>query len=96
MSYLLSYYTKYFKGNFFINFSIVGLTDAFGMLWIGVLGKRYNTKKTLVACFGLIIVISTILQVMLFKLPDNLLTGLVPLFVFLIRLQSAAIQNYGY
>jgi hypothetical protein len=86
VAYLLSYYTKYFKGNFYINFTIAGLTESFSMFWIGILSRKFKIKQVLTICYGLIIIQSIIMQILLYKLDDEVLIGIVPLMVFSIRL----------
>ena len=34
ISYLLMFYSKYFEGDFFINFSVVGLSDGLSIIYV--------------------------------------------------------------
>lgn len=61
ITYLLTYYSKYFQGNFFLNFSISGLSDGFSMMWIGLLSMKFEMKGLVAFCNMLIIGLSVAL-----------------------------------
>ena len=59
IAYLITFYSKYFEGNFFINFTITGLSDGLSMVWINLLKKKFERKGVL-NLSNFIILITTI------------------------------------
>ena len=61
--YLLVYYSKYFAGNFYLNYSLESLSDCVTIGWATMLSKRLNivqvlqTLTMLVTLFGIITLI---------------------------------------
>lgn len=96
ITYLLSFYSKYFQGNFFLNFSISGLSDGISMMWIALLSMKLEMKGLVALCNTLVIVLSICLYfVMKYASPATELF-MVPILLMAIRLQSAGIQSFGY
>lgn len=58
-NYLIGYYTKYFPGSFFFNYALIGIADAFTIVYVNLLSK-YFTKISYVVNFvlGITIVLS--------------------------------------
>lgn len=38
--YLIMYYSKYFGGNFYLNYSFLGFADCLALYWVGLLSKK--------------------------------------------------------
>jgi hypothetical protein len=91
ITYLLTYYSKYFKGNFFMNYSISGLSDGFSMVWIGILSSKLELKKLLGLCNSIIILMSLVLNYVMNNGSIESQVILVPVLLMIIRLQSSAI-----
>lgn len=49
-SYFLAYYTKYFPGSFFVNYTMIGIADCFTALFAQLLTKIFK-KVTWVVSF---------------------------------------------
>jgi hypothetical protein len=91
-NYLVGYYTKYFPGNFFFNYAVLGVADAFTILYVHLISK-YFKKLIYVINFGLI---SIVLWSSLFIGLQNLYPAVVPVGILALRLNLAALQNFGY
>jgi hypothetical protein len=45
VTYLIVYYSKYFNGNFYVNYTLQGFADCISLFYVILLQKRY-TKVT--------------------------------------------------
>jgi hypothetical protein len=52
-AYLLGYYTKYFKGSFYVNYALIGIADGTTMVYAKLI-SRFYPKMTNVIGFGLL------------------------------------------
>lgn len=41
VTYLIVYYSKYFEGNFYVNYSLQGFADCISLFYVMILQKRY-------------------------------------------------------
>lgn len=96
ISYLLSFYSKYFKGNVFVNFSMIGSSEALSMIWTSFLKSNLKLKNLLVVFYVLIIVLSLILSFFINYGPEYGSLIIIPSLLLAIRLQSSSLSNYGY
>ena len=47
VQYLIIFYSKYFKGNFYINYSIQGFADGICMVYVSFLSKKFDVPGIL-------------------------------------------------
>jgi len=94
----LIYYSKYFKGNFFYNYAIQGLSDGFSLFYIAYLGKAADTSiRDIVKFLLYAIIFFTLIQMTTDGFLSQKYQGfVVPILLLLIRLQVTSIQNFGY
>lgn len=90
--YLVGYYTKYFPGNFFVNYAVLGIADGFAMLYVHFISK-YLKKLIYVINFGLV---SSVLWSTIFIGVQDIYPTLVPIGILALRLNLSALQCYGY
>ena len=91
-SYLIGYYTKYFPGNFFVNYAILAFADCVTMIYLAVLSHYVRRVKDVVrinlllicACSGTYICLVS-------RYPI-----LVPFGIFVLRVALGGITNYVY
>jgi len=43
-SYMIGFYTKYFKGNMFVNFAMLGVADTFSLLYVTLVSGFFDVK----------------------------------------------------
>jgi hypothetical protein len=93
VTYLVMYYSKYFEGNFFVNYCLQGFSDALALIYVNFLSNKFdsgpdNLVKTLkflvctlmmLTCLQLFVTYSTLFSV-------NLQGYIVPIMILLIRL----------
>lgn len=98
ITYLLIYYSKYFKGNFFYNYAIQGLSDGFSLFYVAYLGKAADTSiRDIVKFLLYAIIFFTLIQMTTDGFLSQKYQGfVVPILLLLIRLQVTSIQNFGY
>lgn len=96
IGYLIAYYSKYFKGSVFVNFTMSGLSDALSMIYAAFLTSRFSLQTSILIFYILLIILSILMTVALDQCSEEMALLLVPFFVLAIRLQSSALQNYGY
>ena len=101
--YLIIYYSKYFKGNFFINYSAQGFSDCVTMVYVNYLSKKYQNSPNGLSKLLKFLVISLVLLccVQLFithsgLISDQILTFIVPINIMLMRLNCTSVQNFSY
>lgn len=91
--YFLMYYAKYFKGNFFVYFSVQGVSICCGISWLSFLAKFFSVKNVLRLMITIIVVLTSI-GLAIYN-HENVELYL-PFITFAACLQIAAIQDYGY
>lgn len=91
-NYLVGYYTKYFPGNFFFNYAVLGIADAFTILYVHMISKRVK-KLINILNFGLV---SIVIWSLIFIGLQDLYPAIVPVGILALRLNLAALQNFGY
>ena len=98
VQYLIIFYSKYFKGNFYINYSIQGIADGICMVYVSFLSKRFNVPGILRFLVILLITMAIInmTQSRIFGKDNSNQVYLLPIMILLIRLQVTSIQKYGY
>jgi hypothetical protein len=89
--YLVGYYTKYFEGNFFVNYAMLGIADAFSFLYVKLLSHKYDTPKTL-----RFLLIGVIIGCSFFALLSPTFPALIPVMIILIRMHVSSVLNFGY
>lgn len=101
VTYLLLYYSKYFSGNFYLNYAIQGGSDIISMGYIKLIASRSDSvKQTLkillgsVLFFSLLAIIFTDMSVL--QNYPNLQAAIIPILLLMIRMNVGSIQNYGY
>ena len=97
IGYLLMFFTKYFQGDFIVNYAVCGLSDTLSMVYIWFLRRKLSLKPMLNTCVACIVTLSLVLNFTMVPSSDmsaNLTATSVLL--FFIRLNCVAIQNYGY
>lgn len=102
--YLIVYYSKYYEGNFYINYSLQGFSDSLSMLYITFISRLFSKKTLLVSTLRLLVIAMIcftgihifISQSSLFENSPQIKTILVPILILIIKLQVASIQNFGY
>lgn len=65
ISYLIMYYSKYFKGDMFVNMSMNGLSDSLSMIYAGALTSRLGLHTSILVFYALIIVLSIVMTIVL-------------------------------
>lgn len=91
--YFLMYYTKYFKGNFYVSFAVQGISICFGIGWLSLLSNRMEVKNVLRTMIVLIVVLLSI-GLVIYN-TENVHIYL-PFILFATYLQISAIQDFGY
>ena len=54
--YLIIYYSKYYEGNFFVNYALQGFSDSISMFYISFLYKFFQEKTSLVNTLKFLVV----------------------------------------
>lgn len=91
---LLISYSKYVPGNFYVNYSISGLSDVISMFYVGLISKRYHTVREQVAVLIWMLALCTL--VMLFVTESGMFARssqvwIIPMLLLLIRLNTGSI-----
>lgn len=86
-NYLVGYYTKYFPGNFFFNYGVIGVADAFTIIYVHSLSKCMK-KLIHILNFGLACVIAW--SILFIGLQD-IYPQVVPIGILALRLNLAAL-----
>ena len=98
INYLIIYYSKYFKGSIYVNYSISGCAEMVSFIYVRVLLRKRTVKEFLRFLISWIVILTMIL--IFFEesgfIPDNILVVVMAVMVFLIRLQVVSVSNYGY
>jgi hypothetical protein len=81
-NFLIGYYTKYFPGSFFVNYALLGVADAFTIVYVNLLSK-YFTKIIYIVNFVMVI---TIILSLLFIFLQDLHPIIVPIGIVFLRL----------
>lgn len=90
-NYFITYYTKYFKGNFFINYSMCGIADTFSLLYVKFLDSKMKVQTTLK-----VLVVGIISTCIIFLIVTANAEYLIPPVIIVIRLHVASVTNYSY
>lgn len=61
--YLVIYYSKYFEGNFYVNYAIQGFSDTISLFYVGSLSKMFMGKNSLVKTLKFLVLAMIILTV---------------------------------
>ena len=86
MNYFLLYYSKYFKGNFYVNYSTQGLSESIGFLWVGLLSKKFEPKQ-LTQIMTILMILCCVTMAIVEKNIDPAKQGaVIPILLFLSRL----------
>lgn len=86
MVYLIMYYSKYFEGNFFVNYSIQSLSNGGSLIWVGFLSKKFKIKDTLTFVVLTMIMLSIITIIMGKLIHEDTNLILLPVMIGLMRL----------
>ena len=93
INYLIVYYTKYFEGSFFVNYSVIGTADCLSLFWVGLIARWFKAIGVIVFLTTSVIAFC-ILEIIVSNNFDSAI--MITIIVLLIRIQIAGIQNYGY
>ena len=88
ITYLVMYYSKYFKGDFYINYSLQGLANSIAMIYVSLLSKFLNLKGLLRFVAIMMLIFTTVLYFVMkysASIPSAEIV-LIPLFILLIQL----------
>ena len=87
--YLIIYYSKYFKGNFYINYSIQGLGEVLSLFYVDRLNNRYGSAKSILYFLIVMTVLLSFAQIVVTEtslVPVIVQTSILPLMILMIRL----------
>lgn len=92
--YLLLFYVKFMPGDFFINYSVSGISDGLSMVYVALLSKMMGMKGILnfittvqiLLCVGLHFAI----------ISETQIVALMPIIIVFLRLQCSALSTYAY
>lgn len=90
-SYMIGFYTKYFRGNMFINFAMLGIADTFSLVYITLISGFFDVKGVIRFTLVSVSIIS-----MLFISLQNKYDWVTPVGILLLRLQMNGLENYRY
>ena len=65
VTYLLIYYSKYFKGNFYIVYAFPALSDSFSMFYVDFLTKKLKKVTFIIKILIILTIIFVIFQIVL-------------------------------
>lgn len=98
VKYLLMYYSKYFPGSMFVNYSIQSFADIICMSYISLVNTYFKNIREILKYLLTMVILFTMLQLtnerFLYHCSWHTLS--VPLLIFIIRLHVVGIQNYQY
>ena len=91
VTYLIIYYSKYFEGNFYVNYTLQGFADCLSIIYVIFFQRRY-TKVTQTLYFLIFILIGlTICSIsMSHFLPLKWQSTTLPIIMLLIKLQTCS------
>ena len=84
--YLMLYYSKYFKGNFFLNYSVMGLADAFTLFFLDIVMKYMSKVGALRFINKTIITFTVVLLLVMQFVTPSILVYLVPVILLILKL----------
>jgi len=97
VTYLIVYYTKYFQGNFYVNYSLQGFADSISLFYVMMFQRRYSKVTHTLYFLTYLIICLTISQILMNKyLPISWQSTILPFMILVIKLSVTGIQNYGY
>jgi len=101
IAYCICYYSKYFPGNFYINYAVQGLSNLLTMWYMKLLSKFWDSVKTHMNILIYTMIVFTLIMMLftetsLLENGSSLQTIIVAAIIFIISLNAIAIQNYGY
>lgn len=91
-TYLVGYYTKYFPGNFFFNYAIIGVADAFTIIYVHLISKRVKNLTNILN----IVLVQIVLWSLIFIGLQDFYPIVVPICILALRLNLSALLNFGY
>lgn len=95
-NYLLAFYSKYFKGSFYVNYEVQGISMMFTMIWVTLLQSKTSVPNVVRVLVGLTILFSVATLCIQRWGSIEQIDILFPIMLTLTRLQVASIQNFGY
>lgn len=101
VTYLLLYYSKYFSGNFYINYASQGASDIISMSYINFLSRQNCSALNILKILLYSVILFTLLEIMVTEMSllqshPKLEASVVPILLLMIRMNIGSIQNYGY
>ena len=101
VTYLLLYYSKYFSGNFYLNYACQGASDIISMGYINFISKRSGSAIMTLKILLYSVLLFTFMELVvtdtvILQLYPNLQASIIPILLLLIRMNVGSIQNYGY
>jgi hypothetical protein len=88
---LVGFYTKYFPGSFFFNYAVLGIADSVTLLYVHLL-STYLKKLIYIINFCLVV---AVIWSAAFVGLQSLYPAVVPIGILFLRLNLAALQNFG-
>jgi hypothetical protein len=89
INYLIMYYSKYFQGNFFFLYSILGQADSISLFWVGLISKKFKVIGVIVLTISCVIGLC-ISEVFISRYVENN-TILMTLIIFFIRMLMSSV-----
>ena len=91
-SYLVGFYTKYFPGNFFVNYAILAFGDSVTMIYVTVLTYFFKRVKNVIR-FNLIVII--LFSIVCISFSGNY-PAIVPFGILILRVGLWSMPRYVY
>ena len=92
--YLLLFYTKYMRGDFFVNYSVSGISDGMSMVYVAILSRGLGMKGILNFMTAMQIALSMCLYYAISSKSN--IDAILPLLIVFLRLQAAGLSSYAY
>ena len=87
VTYLIVYYTKYFQGNFYVNYSLQGFADSLSLFYVMMFQRRYSKVTHTLYFLTYLIICLTISQILMNKyLPISWQSSILPFMILVIKL----------
>jgi len=96
INYFLVYYSKYFEGNFYVNYCVQGIAVVFSLIWATILSKKASLTNVLKLLTFLVFLFSCIAIVIIQTCTDQQVLYFLPIVLVILRLQVCTVQNFGY
>jgi hypothetical protein len=94
VTYLLIYYSKYFKGNFYVVYAFPALSDCISMFYVDFLIKKLKSVTFIIKILIIILIVLTVFQIVLesaLELPEYFMTYEIAAMIFIMRLHVCSI-----